>query len=218
MPFFSQFILCINSAIPEYIFAVDLNNNRGVFINKSKIDDFKRKEVLGGSTNLKGEAIMEISENESFLNIKNSTVFLSKNLSLEILLYNYPKNYFVNHYLYYGNTIVKCLENKNNFLKQVVIQYYSCQVKFNKSDDNYMSIKKKNIKSYSFRQDEDKTFHHLSYKTNRELPKSNSNNLFDTLLNIIVMMCFCWDCYQCFSTPNEQINEAFQGRDNIFIS
>ncbi len=168
---------------------------------------------------------LNIPEGISSKLIKNN-----KQLSIVFIITDFEQDYFLHNHLMYNNFPIECkvifLAGKNylrkNDSKQICIFKIDNITNLNAI---LLTVTKNASKRYSFKQIEDskqKHIHHnLSYKLNsfsEASSKGSNNNAFDALLNILILMCFCWDCYQCFSPQNDQVNQAMHGRDNVLFS
>jgi len=153
-----------------------------------------------------------------------------KNLSIFFIITDFEQDYFLRNHLMYNSFRVECnvisLTNKNFLRKKDSKQICLFRLdNVTNLNSILLTVSKNASKKYSFKQIEDSKHNHnhynISYKLNsfsEVSSKGGNNNAFDALLNILILMCFCWDCYQCFSTPNDQVNQAMHGRDNVLFS
>lgn len=246
MSFSLHFIVSLFPSISNLTFIIDFQSNKGYFIDgRIQINELFSKQYNKYNTGLvsKTEFIRKffqeniishqgLNEDTLCLNIPeeiySKLIINNKYFQLIVIITNFKQDYFLDMKPVYNNLTLKSnlitVKSKNSLRNNHSNQIFLFTI------DNLIDYKpiliriiKNSLKKYSFKQEDESNkkhnHHNLSYKTNSfsEISKG-SNNVFDALLNILILMCFCWDCYQCFSTPNDQVNQAMQGRDNILFS
>ena len=223
---------------------IDFSKNTGIFYENPRLIQKDISKIISNSiqTNVENyqyflkrlnhKIIKKNDENDTTFEftIPNNKYVLYNNkftLFLNLIFTNLSENYFLNRQIIFKNKIIQSsiIIEKSNYLRKNNNQnLYRINLIIDDIDDGellqFKIIKKNMIKNYSFKQSDlplSDSHRLLSNNSNFTENKANSSVL-DALINILILMCFCWDCYLCFSTPNDQLNQAFNPRDNVLTS